>query len=138
MINASLKELAAALAAKQVSSLELTDLYLGRIAQHNPLINAFVTVDEEKSRTAAKAADIPAELLSVKRLLNEYLNWCWRVTTSEREQLPLPEFLRPWQAMPARSLACPSRTKTSSVRTAGAPPAAPACWKTLSHHTTPP
>ena len=57
MINASLKELASALDSKKISSLELTDLFLGRIAQHNPLINAFVTVDAEKSRAAAKAAD---------------------------------------------------------------------------------
>ena len=57
MIHASLKELAAALAAKKISSLELTDLFLGRIAQHNLLINAFITLDEDKSRTAAKAAD---------------------------------------------------------------------------------
>ena len=57
MFKASLKELASALESKQVSSLELTDLFLGRIAQHNPTINAFVTIDEEKSRAAAKAAD---------------------------------------------------------------------------------
>ncbi|MGV0953054.1 MAG: Asp-tRNA(Asn)/Glu-tRNA(Gln) amidotransferase subunit GatA [Fluviibacter sp.] len=57
MIHANLKELAAALAAKKISSLELTDLFLGRIAQHNPLINAFITLDEDKSRTAAIAAD---------------------------------------------------------------------------------
>lgn len=52
---------------------------------------------QDAINAAAKAADIPAELLSVKRLLNEYLNWCWRVTAVEREQLPLPEFLRPWR-----------------------------------------
>ena len=46
MIHASLKQLANALDTKQVSSLELTDLFLGRIAQHNPTINAFVTIDE--------------------------------------------------------------------------------------------
>ena len=57
MFKASLKELASALESKQVSSLELTDLFLSRIAQHNPTINAFVTIDEEKSRAAAKAAD---------------------------------------------------------------------------------
>ena len=57
MIHASLRELASALDTKKVSSLELTDLFLGRIAQHNPTINAFVTIDEEKSRAAAKAAD---------------------------------------------------------------------------------
>ena len=57
MFKASLKELASALESKQVSSLELTDLFLSRIAKHNPTINAFVTIDEEKSRAAAKAAD---------------------------------------------------------------------------------
>ena len=57
MIHASLRELASALENKQISSLELTDLFLGRIAQHNPRINAFVTIDAEKSRAAAKAAD---------------------------------------------------------------------------------
>ena len=57
MIHASLRELASALETKQVSSLELTELFLGRIAQHNSTINAFITIDEEKSRAAAKAAD---------------------------------------------------------------------------------
>lgn len=52
---------------------------------------------QDAVNAAAKAAGIPAELLSVKRLLNEYLNWCWRVSASERAQLPLPEFLRPWR-----------------------------------------
>ena len=48
-------------------------------------------------KTAATAAGIPAEILSVKRQLNEYLNWCWRVTDEERQQLPLPEFLGGWR-----------------------------------------
>lgn len=46
---------------------------------------------------AAKAADIPAGFLSVKRQLNEYLNWCWRVTDEERLLLPVPEYLRGWR-----------------------------------------
>ena len=57
MINASLKELAAALAAKQVSSLELATLFLERIAQFNPALNAFITVDGEKSLAMAREAD---------------------------------------------------------------------------------
>ena len=48
-------------------------------------------------KAAATAAGIPAEILSVKRQLNEYLNWCWRVTDEERQQLPLPEFLGGWR-----------------------------------------
>ena len=54
LINASLSELSAALAAKQVSSVELSTLFLDRIEKLNPQINAFVTVD--RARTLAQAA----------------------------------------------------------------------------------
>ena len=57
MINASLKELAAALASKKVSSVELTQLFLDRIARLNPELNAYITVDPEKSLNQARAAD---------------------------------------------------------------------------------
>jgi aspartyl-tRNA(Asn)/glutamyl-tRNA(Gln) amidotransferase subunit A len=57
MINASLKEMAAALAAKQISSVELTTLYLDRIARLNPELNAYITVAPERSLAAARAAD---------------------------------------------------------------------------------
>ena len=57
MINASLKELSQALAAKKISSVELTGLFLDRIERLNPEINAFVTVDREKSLQMAVAAD---------------------------------------------------------------------------------
>ena len=48
-------------------------------------------------KTAAKSCGVPAEFLAVKRQLNEYLNWCWRVTPAERELLPLPELLQGWR-----------------------------------------
>ena len=57
MINASLKELAQALAAKQISSVELSTLFLDRIERLNPVFNAFVTVDREKSLKMARDAD---------------------------------------------------------------------------------
>ena len=57
MINASLKQLSQALAAKQISSVELTHLFLDRINRLNPTLNAFVTVDAEKSLNSARAAD---------------------------------------------------------------------------------
>ncbi len=57
MINASLKQLSQALAAKQISSVELTQLFLDRINRFNPALNAFVTVDADKSLVAARAAD---------------------------------------------------------------------------------
>jgi len=57
MINASLKELSAALANKQLSSVELTTLFLDRIGKLNPALNAFITVDGEKSLAMAREAD---------------------------------------------------------------------------------
>lgn len=57
MINSSLKELAAMLASKQISSVEMTGEFLKRIDQHNPDINAYITVDHEKSLAQARAAD---------------------------------------------------------------------------------
>ena len=57
MIAKGLAALAQALAAKELSSVELTQLYLDRIARLNPRINAFITVDAEKSLAQASAAD---------------------------------------------------------------------------------
>jgi len=57
MINATLKQMAAALRAKQVSSVELTQSYLDRIAAHNPVFNAYTTVDAKVSLAQAQAAD---------------------------------------------------------------------------------
>jgi aspartyl-tRNA(Asn)/glutamyl-tRNA(Gln) amidotransferase subunit A len=57
MINSSLKELSAALAARKISSIELTILFLDRIEKFNQTLNAFVTVDRDKSLQQAAAAD---------------------------------------------------------------------------------
>ncbi len=57
MINASLKQLSAQLAAKKISSVELTQLYLARIAALNPELNAYITLDGETSLAQARAAD---------------------------------------------------------------------------------
>ena len=57
MINAGLKELSQALAAKKISSVELSSLFLDRIERLNPDLNAFVTVDREKSLKMAADAD---------------------------------------------------------------------------------
>jgi amidase len=50
-------ELAAAIRSRQVSSLELLDVYLDRIDRLGPLVNAVVTLDAERARAEASAAD---------------------------------------------------------------------------------
>jgi aspartyl-tRNA(Asn)/glutamyl-tRNA(Gln) amidotransferase subunit A len=57
MINASLKELAAALAKKDISSVELATLFLDRIGKLNPTLNAFITIDRDRSLAMAREAD---------------------------------------------------------------------------------
>jgi aspartyl-tRNA(Asn)/glutamyl-tRNA(Gln) amidotransferase subunit A len=57
VLDSSLAELQAALAAKKVSSVELTRAFLARIRQLNGVLNAFVAVDEETSLAQARAAD---------------------------------------------------------------------------------
>ncbi len=57
MVNASLKELSAALAQKKISSAELTQLFLDRTSRLNGALNAFITVEAEKSLAQAHAAD---------------------------------------------------------------------------------
>ncbi len=57
MLNSTVTELAAALAARKVSSVELTRLYLDRIKALNGRLNAFITVDEERSLAQARVAD---------------------------------------------------------------------------------
>jgi aspartyl-tRNA(Asn)/glutamyl-tRNA(Gln) amidotransferase subunit A len=57
LLNSTVTELSAALAAKKVSSVELTRAYLDRIAKLDRELNAFISTDEEKSLNAARRAD---------------------------------------------------------------------------------
>ncbi|MCX7193456.1 MAG: Asp-tRNA(Asn)/Glu-tRNA(Gln) amidotransferase subunit GatA [Proteobacteria bacterium] len=57
MFNQTLTQIGAALRAKKISSVELTQTYLDRIATHNPAFNAYVTVDAKTSLAQALAAD---------------------------------------------------------------------------------
>jgi aspartyl-tRNA(Asn)/glutamyl-tRNA(Gln) amidotransferase subunit A len=57
MLNASLKQLAAQLAERKISSLELTKAFLKRIKALNQDLNAFITLNEEMSLAQAQIAD---------------------------------------------------------------------------------
>ena len=57
MTERSAAALSQALAAKDISSVELTQLYLDRITRLNPSLNAFITVDPDKSLAQARLAD---------------------------------------------------------------------------------
>jgi len=57
MQNLTLKELSEGLKQKKFSSLELTKYFLNRLDLHNSSINAFITIDKDKSLAMAKRAD---------------------------------------------------------------------------------
>ena len=57
MIHASLRELSGALAEKRISAVELATLFLDRIDRLNPTLNAFISVDREKTLAMAGDAD---------------------------------------------------------------------------------
>jgi len=57
LLNSTLAELTAALAAKKISSVELARLCLERIGRLNGELNAFISFDAEAAQSAARAAD---------------------------------------------------------------------------------
>ncbi len=57
MIRASLKELSTALATRKVSAVELAGEFLDRIDKLNPTLNAFITVDRDRTLAGARLAD---------------------------------------------------------------------------------
>ena len=54
---ATIEELAALLAKRKISPVELTELFLRRIERHNPALNAFLTVTAEHALSAARRAE---------------------------------------------------------------------------------
>ena len=57
LIKSGLRELSSALSGKKISAVELAKLFLNRIELRNPSLNAFVTLDREKTLAQAKVAD---------------------------------------------------------------------------------
>ncbi len=102
MINATLKQLSAALAARQISSEELTRLYLARMDALNPTLNAYVSIDAERSLAQARAADAriaagQAEALTGIPFAQKDI-FCangWRTTCGSRM---LENFIAPYDA----------------------------------------
>ena len=56
-VYSSAREMARAVAGKEISARELLDLHLDRIAAVNPAVNAIVSLDVERARVGAAAAD---------------------------------------------------------------------------------
>ena len=54
---ATIEELAALLAKRKISPVELTELFLRRIERHNPALNAFLTVTAEHALASARRAE---------------------------------------------------------------------------------
>jgi len=57
MIDAPLRELAASLAARRLSAVELAGAFLDRIERANPVLNAFISIDRERTLAQARSAD---------------------------------------------------------------------------------
>src|SRR5262245_48829896 len=57
MHTLTLAELSAGLRARRFSSVEVTEHFLKRIEQHNPSLNAYITVTKERALAQAQAAD---------------------------------------------------------------------------------
>jgi len=57
MIEKTVAELSAALAAGETTSVALTQAYLDQIAAHNEVLNAYITVCADSAIAQARAAD---------------------------------------------------------------------------------
>lgn len=56
-VTSSARDQAAAVRRREISARELLELHLARIAERNPELNAIVSLDEERARAGAAAAD---------------------------------------------------------------------------------
>ncbi len=105
---ATLTELARALAEKKASSVELATHYLDRIERLNPTLNAFITVDRDKTLAQARAADARLAAGSAGPLTGLPIAhkdlFCaegWRTTCGSKM---LADFVAPYDATVIRKL----------------------------------
>jgi len=102
MFTSSLSQLGAALRSRKISSVELTQLYLQRIAALNPELNAYITINEELSLQQARAADTQLALSHAHALTGIPIAqkdiFCakgWRTTCGSKM---LSNFIAPYDA----------------------------------------
>ena len=60
-VHSSARAMAAAVRERRISARELLELHLARIEERNPELNAVVTLDAERARAGAAAADAREE-----------------------------------------------------------------------------
>ena len=84
---------------KQVESLSDDQLPqpLTRISDY-PGYKKIVQSIRNKIAVVAEDKNIPAELIGSKKIINELLNWCWKLTAEERELGSKPIMLCNWRA----------------------------------------
>ncbi|MBH5812450.1 Asp-tRNA(Asn)/Glu-tRNA(Gln) amidotransferase GatCAB subunit A, partial [Neisseria meningitidis] len=57
MTQYTLKQASVLLQSKQISAVELASAYLAAIAEKNPALNGYITIDQDKTLAEARAAD---------------------------------------------------------------------------------
>jgi aspartyl-tRNA(Asn)/glutamyl-tRNA(Gln) amidotransferase subunit A len=109
VVTGSITELARALAAKHLSSVELTTSLLERIEAINPKLNAFLARDRERSLAQAKAADAQRAAGTATPLTgipiahkDVLMTAGWKTTCASRM---LEEFVAPYSAFVVERLA---------------------------------
>lgn len=112
--GSSISEQAAALRSKKVTSQQLTELYLARIKQHDPVLRCVITLTEEHALSQAKQAD--QELAAgIDRGLLHGIPW------GAKDIIAVPPFKTTWGGKPYRDQVRPNMaTVAERLNEAGA------------------
>ena len=51
----------------------------------------------DKIKSCAEHHQLPVELIASKRIINEYLSWCWKLTDEQRSTVNKPKLLTGWR-----------------------------------------
>lgn len=62
-----------------------------------PAYKATLKALREQIKHCAQQHDLPAELIASKRVIDEYLGWCWKLTAEQREKVSKPKLLTGWR-----------------------------------------